>query len=84
MIQDVQEYLQKWEKINNSVYPYEMRWDRIRINDFLKDYKQQLIIPVISNQKEIINPVCPECGSTNLFDFETKMECEDCGFIWNK
>ena len=28
--------------------------------------------------------VCPECGSTNLFDFETKMECEDCGFVWNK
>ena len=53
-------------------------------NDFLKDYKQQLIIPVISNQEEIINSVCPECGSTNLFDLETKIECEDCGFVWNK
>ena len=42
MILDVQEYLQEWEKTNNSFYPREMHWDRLEINKFLKDYKHQL------------------------------------------
>ena len=48
MIQDTQEYLQHWEKENNPFYPSEMRWDRLQVNRFLKDYKQQLILPVVS------------------------------------
>jgi uncharacterized Zn ribbon protein len=32
--------------------------------------------------EEIIQ--CPECGSDNIFDLETKFECEDCTFIWPK
>ena len=31
---------------------------------------------------DVSDSVCPDCGSTNLFDLETKMECEDCGFVW--
>jgi predicted RNA-binding Zn-ribbon protein involved in translation (DUF1610 family) len=27
---------------------------------------------------------CPECGSSNVFDLETKYECDDCGFVWTK
>ncbi len=45
MIQDTQEYLQHWEKENNPFYPSEMKWDRLQVNRFLKDYKQQLILP---------------------------------------
>ena len=44
MIQDTQEYLQQWEKENNPFYPSEMRWDRLQVNRFLKDYKQQLTL----------------------------------------
>jgi len=42
MIQDTREYLQHWEKENNPFYPAEMRWDRVKVNTFLKDYQQQL------------------------------------------
>jgi len=41
VIEDAQEYLQKWEKVNNPFYPSEMRWDRLRVNEFLSDYKKQ-------------------------------------------
>ena len=41
MIIDVQEYLQEWEKNNNPFYPNEMKWDRLTVNKFLSDYKQQ-------------------------------------------
>jgi len=41
IIQDVQEYFQKWEKVNNPFYPNECRWDRIKIHEFLSDYKKQ-------------------------------------------
>ena len=44
MIQDTQEYLQHWEKKNNPFYPKEMRWDRLQVNRFLKDYKKQLTL----------------------------------------
>ena len=47
MIQDTQEYLQHWEKENNPFYPSEMRWDRLQVNRFLKDYKEQLILPIV-------------------------------------
>jgi rubredoxin len=30
------------------------------------------------------NNYCPECGSSNLFDLDTKFECDDCGYIWIK
>ncbi len=52
MILDVQEYLQEWEKTNNSFYPREMHWDRLEINKFLKDYKHQLTTPdvVVTNR----------------------------------
>ena len=39
---DPQEYLHKWEEENNPFYPDEMRWDRVKVNTFLKDWKQQL------------------------------------------
>ena len=42
MIKDTQQYLQHWEKENNPLYPSEMRWDRVEVNTFLKDYKKQL------------------------------------------
>jgi len=44
MIKDIQEYLQHWEKENNPFYPSEMRWDRLQVNRFLKDYKKQLTL----------------------------------------
>ena len=44
MIKDTQEYLQHWEKENNPFYPSEMRWDRLQVNRFLKDYKKQLTL----------------------------------------
>lgn len=53
MIQDTQEYLQHWEKENNPFYPNEMRWDRLKINIFLKDYKEQLILPDVNDTFEI-------------------------------
>ena len=49
MIKDTQEYLQHWEKENNPFYPSEMRWDRLQVNRFLKDYKKQLTISDVSN-----------------------------------
>ena len=52
MIQDTQEYLQHWEEENNPLYPSEMRWDRLQVNRFLKDYKQQLILPVVTCSAE--------------------------------
>ena len=54
MIQDTQEYLQIWEKENNPFYPKEMRWDRLKVNMFLKDYKEQLIIGDVSKQRELL------------------------------
>tara|TARA_R110000772_G_scaffold252509_1_gene367928 strand:+ start:96 stop:353 length:258 start_codon:yes stop_codon:yes gene_type:complete len=62
MIQDTQEYLQQWEKENNPFYPSEMRWDRLQVNRFLKDYKQQLALTDVSQQREL------------LIDFCTKLE----------
>lgn len=47
MTEDLQEYLQIWEKDNNPFYPEEMRWDRLKVNNFLIDYKQQLTIPLV-------------------------------------
>ena len=32
------------------------------------------------NKEEAIE--CPECGSMNIFDFDGKYECEDCGYRW--
>jgi hypothetical protein len=53
MIQDTQEYLQQWEKENNPFYPSEMRWDRLQVNRFLKDYKQQLTLTdVVASLKD--------------------------------
>ena len=49
MIKDTQEYLQHWEKENNPFYPSEMRWDRLQVNRFLKDYKKQLTLTVVVN-----------------------------------
>ena len=49
MIKDTQEYLQHWEKENNPFYPSEMRWDRLQVNRFLKDYKEQLTLTDVSD-----------------------------------
>jgi hypothetical protein len=59
MIKDVQEYLQEWEKINNPFFPNEMRWDRLKVNVFLKDYKKQLTLTnVVVSEAEL---VCEDC-----------------------
>lgn len=52
MIQDPQEYLQQWEKENNPFYPDEMRWDRVKVNTFLKDWKQQCNIAYVVGRSE--------------------------------
>jgi len=62
MIQDTQEYLQHWEKENNPFYPKEMRWDRLQVNRFLKDYKQQLILPVVMGSNTDEPNWVDECG----------------------
>ena len=28
--------------------------------------------------------MCPECGSSNVFDLETMLECDECGHTWSK
>jgi hypothetical protein len=33
-----QEFLQEWEKKNNPFYPEEMKWDRLKVNLFSKDF----------------------------------------------
>lgn len=60
MIQDTQEYLQQWEKENNPFYPSEMRWDRLQVNRFLKDYKQQLTLTDVVVPK---GTLCRNCES---------------------
>lgn len=62
MIQDPQEYLQQWEKENNPFYPYEMRWDRVKVNRFLKDWKEQCNIADVLGRCEQL--VCVGCGRT--------------------
>ena len=71
MIQDPQEYLQQWEKENNPFYPDEMRWDRVKVNTFLKDWKQQCNIAYVVGRSEqlcqhdrsVTNRICDDCGS---------------------
>ena len=46
-----QEFLQEWEKKNNPFYPEEMRWDRLKVNLFSKDFDDE------SNRLE--KPVLP-------------------------
>jgi hypothetical protein len=82
MIQDTQEYLQQWEKENNPFYPSEMRWDRLQVNRFLKDYKQQLTLTDVVVPKGTL--CCPECKSTDLkvaihTDYN---ECNKCYHYW--
>ena len=62
MIQDPQEYLQQWEKENNPFYPDEMRWNRVKVNTFLKDWKQQCYISDIEGRSE---QLCEYCGKDN-------------------
>jgi hypothetical protein len=69
MIQDVQEYLQVWEKENNPLYPSEMRWDRLQVNLFLKDYKEQLIIHNVSDM------LCGSFDPDNSTSSVTKCKC---------
>lgn len=37
----VQEFLQEWEKKNNPLYPNEMKWDRLTVNLFAKDFDEE-------------------------------------------
>jgi len=67
MIQDTQEYLQHWEKKNNPFYPSEMRWDRLQVNRFLKDYKKQLTLTDVGNcQFEAYATFCIECDRKGM------------------
>lgn len=52
MIQDPQEYLDKWEREHNPFYPSEMRWDRVKVNRFLKDWKEQCNIANVVGRSE--------------------------------
>ena len=72
MIKDTQEYLQHWEKENNPFYPSEMRWDRLQVNRFLKDYKKQLTLTDVG----ISLPDLAECNQASL-DYATKKNNPD-------
>ena len=70
VIKDVQEYLQKWESVNNPFYPNEMRWDRLRVNEFLSDYKKQFersdnsdyaVTPTASRKLPSLEDVMEDC-----------------------
>lgn len=61
MIQDPQEYLDKWEREHNPFYPSEMRWDRVKVNRFLKDWKEQCNIANVVGRSEQFK--CEKCGS---------------------
>lgn len=80
MIQDPQEYLQQWEKENNPFYPYEMRWDRVKVNTFLKDWKQQCNIANVVGRSEQLN--CDHEWKVEAFDCYGRayeQYCEHCG-----
>ena len=67
MIKDTQEYLQHWEKENNPFYPSEMRWDRLQVNRFLKDYKKQLTLTDVGNCPfEAYAVFCIECDRKGI------------------
>jgi hypothetical protein len=40
-MENSQLFLQHWEKENNPIYPQEMHWDRIKINQMLSAYEAQ-------------------------------------------
>jgi hypothetical protein len=69
MIQDTQEYLQQWEKENNPFYPSEMRWDRLQVNRFLKDYKQQLTLTDVGWSEVFIKYGKPFTSGRDLWDW---------------
>lgn len=77
-IKDPQEYLQEWEKQHNPFYPGEMRWDRLQVNRFLKDWKQQLTLTDVVGQSEQL--FCDNCGKDM---FGTTISggkiCRNCG-----
>ena len=76
MIQDPQEYLQQWEKENNPFYPDEMRWDRVKVNTFLKDWKQQCnIANVVGRSEQFAHEYKVDDKSNIPFD----LICKKCG-----
>lgn len=77
MIKDPQEYLQEWEKQNNPFYPDEMRWDRVKVNTFLKDWKQQCNIAKVVRRSE---QLC-QCNRPLIRTetFERRKHCGICG-----
>jgi len=40
-MENSQLFLQHWEKENNPIYPQEMPWDRVKINQMLSAYEAQ-------------------------------------------
>lgn len=81
MIDDVQEYLQEWEKINNPFYPDEMRWNRLKVNEMLRDYKKQgqsLPIDIVIVPK---GTVCNHEWTQWKAEGETLDGCTKCGLI---
>ena len=61
MIQDPQEYLDKWEREHNPFYPSEMRWDRVKVNRFLVDWKEQCNIANVVGQSEQLFKLRDNC-----------------------
>lgn len=76
MIEDPQEYLQQWEKENNPFYPDEMRWDRVKVNTFLKDWKQQCNIADVVGQSEQL--VCESCKQKFTPIDKWNFHCQEC------
>lgn len=72
MIQDPQEYLDKWERENNPFYPDEMRWDRVKVNRFLKDWKEQCNIADVVGRSEQLVAFLKWVGDG--YDFENNAE----------
>lgn len=40
-MENSQEFIHEWEKINNPLYPNEMSWDKIKIIKMLADFESQ-------------------------------------------
>jgi len=68
MIQDPQEYLHEWLKTKNPFYPNEMRWDRVKVNIFLKDYKEQLNTNETEKIKTVIDLLSEHADLNAEFD----------------
>ena len=71
-MENVQEFLQEWEKKNNPFYPNEMRWDRVKINQMLAEYEAQKQVKNNLVLADVSGQLC-RCGNPI-----GRTECDDC------